>query len=121
MSDPETVLDAHQEAPGRRHEAISTSSAAVGAGPSLALVHDHDPKPVYGQFAASAPAPVRQGPPRAGTAGASAAHRPSREVRPRPGPVHRSKVTVGKGGRPRRAAPAGAGGLPARDRKPSNQ
>lgn len=37
---------------GRRHELIFETYAALGAGEGFVLVNDHDPKPLYYQFAA---------------------------------------------------------------------
>lgn len=50
MSD--TMLDVRTEIPMRRHELIFSSYNALSDGESFVLVNDHDPKPLYYQFAA---------------------------------------------------------------------
>lgn len=45
-------LDVRQEVPARRHDLIFGTYYALGAGESFVLVNDHDPKPLYYQFAA---------------------------------------------------------------------
>ena len=51
MSD-ETVLDIRPLPPIQRHPLIFEQFEALGAGESFILVNDHDPKPLYYQFAA---------------------------------------------------------------------
>jgi len=55
MSDNERVLDVRQEIPARRHELIFETYSALPAGDGFVLVNDHDPKPLYYQFAAEHP------------------------------------------------------------------
>ncbi|HMU78982.1 MAG TPA: DUF2249 domain-containing protein [Microthrixaceae bacterium] len=50
VTDPD--LDVRNEIPKRRHELIFETYAALGAGEAFVLVNDHDPKPLYYQFAA---------------------------------------------------------------------
>ena len=45
-------LDVRAEAPARRHEMIFKTYAALESGEGFVLVNDHDPKPLYYQFAA---------------------------------------------------------------------
>jgi len=45
-------LDVRTEPPARRHELIFETYGALGAGEGFTLVNDHDPKPLYYQFAA---------------------------------------------------------------------
>lgn len=46
------VLDVRQEIPARRHDLIFQTYADLAAGDGFVLVNDHDPKPLYYQFAA---------------------------------------------------------------------
>ena len=50
MSDPD--LDVRSEPPARRHQLIFDNYHALEAGTGFVLVNDHDPKPLYYQFAA---------------------------------------------------------------------
>ena len=52
MSDDGPILDVRTEAPARRHDLILTSYTDLAPGASFILVNDHDPKPLYYQFAA---------------------------------------------------------------------
>jgi uncharacterized protein (DUF2249 family) len=45
-------LDVRQEIPKRRHELIFETYFALEPGQGFELVNDHDPKPLYYQFAA---------------------------------------------------------------------
>jgi uncharacterized protein (DUF2249 family) len=45
-------LDVRSEPPARRHELIFDTWEGLGAGEGFTLVNDHDPKPLYYQFAA---------------------------------------------------------------------
>ena len=45
-------LDVRAEAPARRHQLIFVTYGGLGPGSSFVLVNDHDPKPLYYQFAA---------------------------------------------------------------------
>jgi uncharacterized protein (DUF2249 family) len=45
-------LDVRQEIPARRHDLIFSTYGALAPGESFVLVNDHDPKPLYYQFAA---------------------------------------------------------------------
>ncbi|HET9500546.1 MAG TPA: DUF2249 domain-containing protein [Marmoricola sp.] len=45
-------LDVRAEAPARRHQLIFETWGALLPGESFELVNDHDPKPLYYQFAA---------------------------------------------------------------------
>ncbi|MGN6242970.1 MAG: DUF2249 domain-containing protein [Motilibacteraceae bacterium] len=51
----EHVLDVREEVPARRHELIFGTWTALPAGEDFVLVNDHDPKPLYYQFAAEHP------------------------------------------------------------------
>lgn len=55
MSDTDQVLDVRQEIPARRHQLIFATYGALEAGDGFVLVNDHDPKPLYYQFAAEHP------------------------------------------------------------------
>lgn len=62
-----TQLDVRAEIPARRHELIFSTYDALGPGESFELVNDHDPKPLYHQFAAEHAGevewtPVEEGP-----------------------------------------------------------
>lgn len=46
------ALDVRTEAPARRHELIFSTWQALPVGEAFVLVNDHDPKPLYYQFAA---------------------------------------------------------------------
>jgi uncharacterized protein (DUF2249 family) len=52
MSDHDQLLDVRQEIPARRHELIFETYGALSPGDGFVLVNDHDPKPLYYQFAA---------------------------------------------------------------------
>lgn len=45
-------LDVRPHAPARRHEMIFETYFALDPGEAFVLVNDHDPKPLYYQFAA---------------------------------------------------------------------
>jgi uncharacterized protein (DUF2249 family) len=51
---PETVktIDVRNIPPARRHPLILQTYTALAAGETFELVNDHDPKPLYYQFAA---------------------------------------------------------------------
>jgi uncharacterized protein (DUF2249 family) len=55
MSEHEQVLDVRQEIPARRHELIFDTYYHLVEGDGFVLVNDHDPKPLYYQFAAEHP------------------------------------------------------------------
>jgi uncharacterized protein (DUF2249 family) len=46
------VVDVRQTPPAQRHPLIFGTFAALAPGQSFELVNDHDPKPLYYQFAA---------------------------------------------------------------------
>lgn len=48
----ENTLDVRDEPPARRHELIFDTYGTLSAGQAFVLVNDHDPKPLYYQFAA---------------------------------------------------------------------
>ena len=48
----ELELDVRTEPPARRHELIFDTYDGLAAGEGFMLVNDHDPKPLYYQFAA---------------------------------------------------------------------
>jgi uncharacterized protein (DUF2249 family) len=48
-------LDVRSEAPARRHELIFDTYERLAPGAAFVLVNDHDPKPLYYQFAAEQP------------------------------------------------------------------
>ncbi len=54
MSD-EQVIDVRQEPPARRHPLIFGAFEALAPGDGFELRNDHDPKPLYYQFAAELP------------------------------------------------------------------
>lgn len=61
------VLDVRAEPPIRRHALIFGTYEALDPGAAFELVNDHDPKPLYYQFAAERPGEfswdyVEQGP-----------------------------------------------------------
>jgi uncharacterized protein (DUF2249 family) len=47
-----TTIDVRQEPPARRHALIFETFDALAPGAAFELVNDHDPKPLYYQFAA---------------------------------------------------------------------
>lgn len=49
-TDPD--LDVRSEPPARRHQLIFETYTALESGTGFVLVNDHDPKPLYYQFAA---------------------------------------------------------------------
>ena len=51
----EKNLDVREEPPARRHELILTTYDDLDSGTAFVLVNDHDPKPLYYQFAAEHP------------------------------------------------------------------
>jgi uncharacterized protein (DUF2249 family) len=55
MSEHDQLLDVRQEIPARRHELIFETYSALPPGDGFVLVNDHDPKPLYYQFAAEHP------------------------------------------------------------------
>ncbi|HET6870516.1 MAG TPA: DUF2249 domain-containing protein [Solirubrobacteraceae bacterium] len=55
MPEHDQVLDVRQEIPARRHELIFDTYGALPPGDGFVLVNDHDPKPLYYQFAAEHP------------------------------------------------------------------
>src|SRR5665811_2051918 len=61
------ILDVRAETPVRRHAVIFEAFEALDAGAGFELVDDHDPKPLYYQFAAERPGaftwePIEEGP-----------------------------------------------------------
>ncbi|AQZ63158.1 unnamed protein product [[Actinomadura] parvosata subsp. kistnae] len=52
---PVAELDVRRLAPARRHEQIFAAFRELAAGTAFVLVNDHDPKPLYYQFAAEYP------------------------------------------------------------------
>ncbi len=46
------VLDVRAEIPARRHQLIFETHNGLSSGDAFVLVNDHDPKPLYYQFAA---------------------------------------------------------------------
>lgn len=52
---PEHNLDVRNEPPARRHELILSTYHDLDGGGGFVLVNDHDPKPLYYQFAAEYP------------------------------------------------------------------
>lgn len=51
----EQKLDVRDEVPARRHELILSTYHRLEPDTSFVLVNDHDPKPLYYQFAAEYP------------------------------------------------------------------
>ncbi len=51
----EQNLDVRDEPPARRHELILSTYHELEPGTGFALINDHDPKPLYYQFAAEYP------------------------------------------------------------------
>lgn len=52
MADNDQRLDVRNEVPARRHALIFETWNALTPGTAFVLVNDHDPKPLYYQFAA---------------------------------------------------------------------
>jgi len=52
MSAADVDLDVRTEPPARRHELIFETYFGLDAGTAFVLINDHDPKPLYYQFAA---------------------------------------------------------------------
>jgi len=52
MPDTEQILDVRSEPPVRRHSLIFDTYEQLAPGSAFVLVNDHDPKPLYYQFAA---------------------------------------------------------------------
>ena len=52
MATEDKQLDVRTEAPARRHELIFENYNGLSAGHGFVLINDHDPKPLYYQFAA---------------------------------------------------------------------
>jgi uncharacterized protein (DUF2249 family) len=52
MPAPDVDLDVRTEAPARRHELIFETYHGLETGTAFVLINDHDPKPLYYQFAA---------------------------------------------------------------------
>ncbi len=52
MPDTEQILDVRSEPPVRRHSLIFDTYEQLSPGSAFVLVNDHDPKPLYYQFAA---------------------------------------------------------------------
>ena len=52
MTAAPTELDVRATAPAQRHGLIFDTFAGLSTGESFVLVNDHDPKPLYYQFAA---------------------------------------------------------------------
>ena len=55
MSQSDQILDVRPETPARRHTLIFDTYAGLNPGTAFVLVNDHDPKPLYYQFAAEHP------------------------------------------------------------------
>lgn len=55
MADNDQQLDVRAEPPARRHTLIFETWNALAAEEAFVLVNDHDPKPLYYQFAAEHP------------------------------------------------------------------
>lgn len=51
----ESLLDVRELAPARRHQLIFETFLNLSPGEAFILVNDHDPKPLYYQFAAEYP------------------------------------------------------------------
>lgn len=52
MTSQDRQLDVRSEPPARRHELIFETYTSLDPGEGFVLVNDHDPKPLYYQFAA---------------------------------------------------------------------
>ncbi|HET8601634.1 MAG TPA: DUF2249 domain-containing protein [Segeticoccus sp.] len=52
---PDELLDVREEPPARRHQLIFETYGSLQGGQAFVLVNDHDPKPLYYQFAAEQP------------------------------------------------------------------
>ncbi len=55
MPSTDLQLDVRSEPPARRHELIFDTYEQLEPGSGFVLVNDHDPKPLYYQFAAEHP------------------------------------------------------------------
>lgn len=49
---PDQILDVRNEIPRTRHDLIFQTYTGLESGSAFVLVNDHDPKPLYYQFAA---------------------------------------------------------------------
>lgn len=49
---PATTLDLRETPPAERHPKIHDAFAALDAGETLRIVNDHEPKPLFYEFAA---------------------------------------------------------------------
>ena len=49
---PDQILDVRNEIPRMRHDLIFQTYTGLESGSAFVLVNDHDPKPLYYQFAA---------------------------------------------------------------------
>lgn len=56
---PDVPLDVRSLAPARRHELIFETYEGLATGEAFVLINDHDPKPLYYQFAAERPGRFR--------------------------------------------------------------
>ncbi len=70
------ILDVRAEPPMRRHTLIFATYEALEPGAAFVLVNDHDPKPLYYQFAAEKAGEFKLGLRRAGAGGMARPHRP---------------------------------------------
>ena len=52
MPTPDQELDVREEVPANRHTLIFETFGRLQPGEAFVLVNDHDPKPLYYQFAA---------------------------------------------------------------------
>jgi uncharacterized protein (DUF2249 family) len=52
VSATDQLLDVRSEVPARRHDLIFETYTGLTPGTAFVLVNDHDPKPLYYQFAA---------------------------------------------------------------------
>lgn len=55
VATPRTTIDVRTIAPRERHPTIFATFAGLAVGDALEIVNDHDPKPLYYQFAAELP------------------------------------------------------------------
>lgn len=55
MPTKDIELDVRNEVPARRHDLIFETYERLASGEAFVLVNDHDPKPLYYQFAAEHP------------------------------------------------------------------
>ncbi len=123
MTAEDRPLDVRSEAPARRHTLIFETWTALGDGEGFVLVNDHDPKPLYYQFAAEhegrSPGTTWSRGRRRGGSASAARPPPSTERAARsPGRPSAAQVRPARPGTPSRRACGRRRGTYAGDRSP---